>query len=88
MLALYLHRSVHMSSENSIVKEVRESYVRDKRIPHPAEIAVAERHGNLTLRGTLGSLNQIHAAAQIAKSATRSRGGPQRALARSAGSLA
>ena len=58
-----------MSSEHSIVKEVRESYVRDKRIPHPAEIAVAERNGNLTLRGTLGSLNQIRAAVQIAKSA-------------------
>ena len=57
-----------MSSENSIVNEIRESYVRDKRIPHAAEIAVAERHGNLTLRGTLGSLNQIHAAVQIAKS--------------------
>ena len=57
-----------MSSENSIVNEVRESYVRDERIPHAAEIAVAERHGNLTLRGTLGSLNQIHAAVQIAKS--------------------
>jgi osmotically-inducible protein OsmY len=57
-----------MSTENSIVNEVRDSYIRDERIPHPAEIAVSERRGNLTLRGTLGSLQQIHAAVQVAKS--------------------
>ena len=56
-----------MSAENAIVKQVQEAYLRDRRIPHPAEIAVSERRGNVTLRGTLGSLDQIHAAVQIAK---------------------
>ncbi len=54
-------------TENTIVKQVRDSYVRDQRIRHAAEIAVSERRGNVTLRGTLGSLNQIRAAVQIAK---------------------
>ncbi len=54
-------------SENTIVREVRDSYVRDERIRHAAEIAVSERQGNVTLRGTLGSLHQIRAAVQIAK---------------------
>ena len=67
MLALTQRWSVYMSDGNTIVKQIRDSYVRDKRIPHPAEIAVSERRGNLTLRGTLGSLHQIHAAVQIAK---------------------
>ena len=57
-----------MSGENTIVKQVRDLYVRDTRIRHPAEIAVSERRGDLTLRGTLGSLHQIRAAVQIAKS--------------------
>lgn len=56
-----------MSDGTPIVKQIRDSYVSDKRIPHPAEIAVSERRGNVTLRGTLGSLHQIHVAVQIAK---------------------
>ena len=56
-----------MSAENTIVKQVQEAYLRDRRIPHPAEIAVSERRGNVTLRGALGSLDQIHAAVHIAK---------------------
>jgi osmotically-inducible protein OsmY len=68
MLALTQNRSVDMSGENTIVKQICDLYVRDNRIPHPTEIAVSERRGDLTLRGTLGSLHQIRAAVEIAKS--------------------
>jgi hypothetical protein len=46
-----------MSNEN-VINEIRARYVRDSRIPHPAEVAVWERHGTVTLRGTIGSINQ------------------------------
>ena len=41
-------------TENAIVKEVRDSYVRDERIRHAAEIAVSERQGNVTDRKSVG----------------------------------
>jgi osmotically-inducible protein OsmY len=59
-----------MTSDNTIVEAIRAAYHRDDRIPHPAEIAVAEHRGTVTLRGTVGSVHQLRAAAEIAK-ATR-----------------
>ena len=41
-----------MLNENLISDEIRAKYVRDPRIPHPAELAVSERAGAVTLRGT------------------------------------
>lgn len=51
-----------------ISDEVRDGYVRDPRIPHAAEIAVSQRHGTVTLRGTVASPHQLRAAVDIAKS--------------------
>lgn len=55
-------------SEHRISDEIRACYERDGRIPHPAGIAVAERNGQVTLRGTVASLSQLRAAVDIAKS--------------------
>jgi BON domain len=57
-----------MLNENLISDEIRAKYVRDPRIPHPAEVAVSERAGAVTLRGTVGTPQQRHAAVEIAKS--------------------
>ena len=56
-----------MHDENGITDEIRARYVRDDRIPHPAEVAVYERSGTVTLRGSVGSIPQIRAAVEIAK---------------------
>lgn len=58
-----------MTDEN-IVEVIQSKYQRDDRIPHPAEIAVSEKAGTVTLRGTVRSLHEHRAAADIAK-ATR-----------------
>lgn len=57
-----------MTTDNTIIEEIRAAYDCDDRIPHPAEIAIAEHGGTVTLRGTVGSLHQLRAAAEIAKS--------------------
>ena len=57
-----------MTTDNTIIEEIRAAYDCDDRIPHPAEIAIAEHGGAVTLRGTVGSLHQHRAAAEIAKS--------------------
>jgi hyperosmotically inducible periplasmic protein len=57
-----------MNDENGITDEIRARYVRDDRIPYPAEVAVYERNGTVTLRGSVGSIPQIRAAVEIAKS--------------------
>jgi osmotically-inducible protein OsmY len=48
--------------------EIRAEYVRDPRIPRPGEIAVSERAGAVTIRGTVATPQQRHAAVEIAKS--------------------
>jgi osmotically-inducible protein OsmY len=58
-----------MVDDNTIIEDIRARYVRDHRIPHAAEIAVSAQQGNVTLRGTVGSLPQLRAAVQIAKTA-------------------
>ena len=57
-----------MSSESTIIDEIRARYVRDPRLRHPTEVAISERNGTVTLRGTVGSLRQHQAAVDIAKS--------------------
>jgi osmotically-inducible protein OsmY len=56
-----------MSDENLITDEIRATLERDDRVPHPAEVAVSERHGTVTLRGSVGSLHQRRAIAEIAR---------------------
>ena len=58
-------------SENRVISdEIRATLERDERLPHPAEVAVSERHGTVTLRGSVGSFHQRKAAVRIARSAT------------------
>ena len=59
-----------MSENRVITEEIRATLERDDRIPHPAEVAVSERHGTVTLRGSVGSFHQRRAAVKIARSAT------------------
>ena len=56
-----------MPEDEIIVEEVRARLARDRRIPHPAEVAVSERAGTVTLRGSVGSLPQLRAAVEIAR---------------------
>jgi len=48
--------------------EVRAAIDRDPRIPHTGEVAVFERDGLVTLRGSVGSFRQRRVAVQIARS--------------------
>jgi osmotically-inducible protein OsmY len=56
-----------MSNDDVIVDEIRAALERDPRLPHPAEVAVSERAGTVTLRGSVASPRQRRAAVQIAK---------------------
>jgi osmotically-inducible protein OsmY len=58
-----------MANETAIADGIRAEYVRDSRITNPAEVAIAVKDGTVTLRGTVGSIKQRRAAAEIAKSA-------------------
>jgi osmotically-inducible protein OsmY len=51
-----------------VIDEIRARYARDPRIHHPSEVAVSERSGTVTLRGTVRSLHQRRVAVDIAKS--------------------
>ncbi|MGA9856842.1 MAG: BON domain-containing protein [Solirubrobacteraceae bacterium] len=57
-----------MSTDNLITDEIRATLSTDDRIPHPTEVAVSERHGTVTLRGSVGSFHQRRAAVKIARS--------------------
>jgi osmotically-inducible protein OsmY len=57
-----------MSNDNLITDEIRATLERDDRIPHSTEVAVSERHGTVTLRGSVGSFHQRRAAVKIARS--------------------
>ncbi len=57
-----------MPNQTLIGDEIRAQYVRDPRIPHPGEVAVSERAGAVTLRVTVTTPHQRHAAVEIAKS--------------------
>jgi osmotically-inducible protein OsmY len=58
-----------MSNGNVIIEEIRVALERDPRIAHAAEVAVAEREGRVTLRGTVRSVHQRRTAVAIAKAA-------------------
>ena len=51
-----------------IIDEIRTKLASDRHIPHPREIAVSEREGDVTLRGSVGSFQQRQAAVRVAKS--------------------
>jgi osmotically-inducible protein OsmY len=55
--------------DTQVTDAIRASYARDSRIDHPAQLAVSEQAGTVTLRGTVRSLHQRHLAIEIAKSA-------------------
>jgi osmotically-inducible protein OsmY len=57
-----------MSADKGIIEAIRTRYADDHGLPHPAEIAIAEQRGNVTLRGTVGSIKQLRTAVEIAKS--------------------
>jgi hypothetical protein len=58
-----------MSNRSVIIEEIRAALALDPRIAHAAEVAVAEREGRVTLRGTVRSVHQRRTAVEIAKSA-------------------
>ena len=55
-------------SNINVVEQIRGKLDDDPRIAHPAEIAISEREGTVTLRGSVGGLRQRHAAVEIARS--------------------
>ena len=57
-----------MPNDMSIREEITATLKGDARVAHPAGIAVSSRAGTVTLRGTVGSLQQRRAAVEIAKS--------------------
>jgi osmotically-inducible protein OsmY len=63
-----------MPNHIMIVDQVRAAFERDPRLPHPMEVAVSEQGGTVTLRGSVGSFHQRHAAVQIARSVRGVRG--------------
>jgi osmotically-inducible protein OsmY len=54
--------------DEQVIDQIRDRYVRDPRIQHPAQVAVTEKAGTVTLRGTVRSLHQRRAAIEIANS--------------------
>jgi osmotically-inducible protein OsmY len=57
-----------MDNHDVILENIRAALERDPRIAHAAEIAVGEREGIVTLRGTVSSPHQRRSAVDIAKS--------------------
>jgi osmotically-inducible protein OsmY len=57
-----------MANDKAIIEGVRAALARDQRLPHPAEVAVSEQEGTVTLRGSVRSLHQRLAAVEVAKS--------------------
>ena len=62
-----------MPNDEVIINDIRARLESDPRIGHPGEVAVSEREGTVTLRGTVRSLHQRRSAVQIAKSTRRVR---------------
>jgi osmotically-inducible protein OsmY len=54
--------------DEQVIDQIRDRYVRDPRIQHPAQVAVTEKAGRVTLRGTVRSRHQRRAAIEIANS--------------------
>jgi osmotically-inducible protein OsmY len=62
-----------MPNDQAIIDHIRSSLDSDPRLPHPAVVAISEREGRVTLRGTVGSPRQRRAAVEIAKTSRRVR---------------
>ena len=56
-------------TNTKIIDDIRAKLETDPHIHHPAEIAIAERKGDVTLRGSVGSFHERQAAVQVAKTA-------------------
>jgi osmotically-inducible protein OsmY len=54
----------------SIADQIKVALASDPRIHHPAEVAVSERAGTVTLRGTVASLHQRRTVVEIAGAAS------------------
>lgn len=63
-----------MANDPVIIESTRDALARDSRIAHAKEIAVAEREGRVTLRGTVRSVHQRRTAVEIARSVPGVRG--------------
>ena len=57
-----------MANDPVIIESTRDALARDERIAHAEEIAVAEREGRVTLRGTVRSVHQRRTAVEIVRS--------------------
>ena len=57
-----------MATDQTIVDEIQDRLARDPRIHHPHQVAVSDRGGAVTLRGTVRSLHQRLTAAEVARS--------------------
>jgi osmotically-inducible protein OsmY len=55
-------------SNTQITDEIQARLERHPRIPHPTEVAISERDGAVTLRGSVGSIPQRFEAVRVAKS--------------------
>jgi osmotically-inducible protein OsmY len=55
-------------SDQRVIDEIRARYARADGVHDPAEIAVSEKSGTVTLRGTVSSPNQVRLAVGLAKS--------------------
>jgi osmotically-inducible protein OsmY len=57
-----------MANDRAIIEEIRTRYRENEVLPHPDEVAIAERDGTVTLHGTVSSLRERRAATDVAKS--------------------
>jgi osmotically-inducible protein OsmY len=55
-------------TNSKIIDEIRAKLETEPHIHHPAEIAISEREGDVTLRGSVTSFHQRQTAVRIAKS--------------------
>jgi osmotically-inducible protein OsmY len=55
-------------SDKQVIDDVRARCERDGRLDHPGVLAISERGGTVTLRGTVRSLHQRHAAIEVTRS--------------------
>jgi osmotically-inducible protein OsmY len=55
-------------TNSKIIDEIRAKLETEPHIHHPAEIAISEREGDVTLRGSVTSFGQRQAAVRVAKS--------------------
>ena len=55
-------------ANSKIIDEIRAKLEDSPHIHQPAEIAISEREGDVTLRGSVGSFHERKAAVQVAKS--------------------